>query len=634
MADPADAVILDRESGTVRSMLASDLVHQFPPAAHTHPQSEITGLTTALAGKANASHTHPQSDITGLTSDLAAKAPLASPGLTGTPTAPTAAGGTNTTQLATTAFVQAGLAPKAPLASPALTGVPTAPTAAVGTNTQQLATTAFVQASTPAGFFPVATPVTKTTLQNAINAAVAAGGGTVRIPGGTHSINVAAGAVTISSGSLIIEGVGGTYVTGTMLDVTSAANNLFEVTTPGHVTFRNLAITASTVTKNAGTSAIYINETTTIGSKVVADCYIISHPVAVDIASCYEFHIRDNVFVQFSKAGIQVTQPGGVDLGVGTISGNKIWDIAGTMGAQAGIIWHRGSGLRIHNNRLLGAFDYGIHIQFDNPDYDDGALLISNNMIELQDFAGIYIERIGAALTNNRTIGQLVISGNHLQCLTSGYVAAINIAQSGGGGWVHGAVIADNIIQCTVIPAFNGIINIADGDGVAVTGNVIYITPPGDGGIRTTGTATNVVVSGNQVIGGTVTNHYLVNASTELVDTGVWTSYTPTVAAVSGSLTAASATGRYQMHGKTVFVEVDATITTNGTGATGINVSLPFAVAAKTVIGGKEVALVGFSVTGSVNSPGSTTCDIRKTDGTYPGGDGHELVLSGVYERA
>ena len=46
-----------------------------------------------------------QSQITNLTSDLAAKAPLASPTFTGTPAAPTAAGGTNTTQIATTAFV-------------------------------------------------------------------------------------------------------------------------------------------------------------------------------------------------------------------------------------------------------------------------------------------------------------------------------------------------------------------------------------------------------------------------------------------------------------------------------------------------------------------------------------------------
>ena len=40
-------------------------------------------------------------------SDLAAKAAVASPTFTGTPAAPTAAQGTNTTQLATTAYVQA-----------------------------------------------------------------------------------------------------------------------------------------------------------------------------------------------------------------------------------------------------------------------------------------------------------------------------------------------------------------------------------------------------------------------------------------------------------------------------------------------------------------------------------------------
>lgn len=74
------------------------------------------------------------------------RAPLASPTFTGTPAAPTAATNTNTTQLATTAFVMTQIASYgyAPLASPALTGTPTAPTAAGGTNNTQLATTAFV----------------------------------------------------------------------------------------------------------------------------------------------------------------------------------------------------------------------------------------------------------------------------------------------------------------------------------------------------------------------------------------------------------------------------------------------------------------------------------------------------------
>ncbi len=51
-----------------------------------------------------------QSQVTSLTSDLALKAPLASPALTGVPSAPTAAANTNTTQLANTAFVQQELA--------------------------------------------------------------------------------------------------------------------------------------------------------------------------------------------------------------------------------------------------------------------------------------------------------------------------------------------------------------------------------------------------------------------------------------------------------------------------------------------------------------------------------------------
>ena len=77
-----------------------------------------------------------------------------SPTLTGTPKAPTAPAGTNTTQIASTAFVQAvvtalnnALALKAPLVSPSLTGTPTAPTATQTANNTQVATTAFVKAA-------------------------------------------------------------------------------------------------------------------------------------------------------------------------------------------------------------------------------------------------------------------------------------------------------------------------------------------------------------------------------------------------------------------------------------------------------------------------------------------------------
>lgn len=106
--------------------------------------------------------------------------PLASPALTGNPTAPTQTLGNSSTRLANTAFVQSqiaasapGLAPvqsvaaktgavtlvegdiagltldlslKAPSASPALTGSPTAPTPLTGDSSAAIATTAFVKA--------------------------------------------------------------------------------------------------------------------------------------------------------------------------------------------------------------------------------------------------------------------------------------------------------------------------------------------------------------------------------------------------------------------------------------------------------------------------------------------------------
>ena len=63
-----------------------------------------------------------------LNDELITKAPLVSPGFSGVPTAPTATAGTNTTQLATTAFVQTGLSNRQPLDATltALSGVTTA----------------------------------------------------------------------------------------------------------------------------------------------------------------------------------------------------------------------------------------------------------------------------------------------------------------------------------------------------------------------------------------------------------------------------------------------------------------------------------------------------------------------------
>lgn len=71
------------------------------------------------------------STVTSLQASIGDRAGTVSPAFTGTPTAPTAVAGTNTTQLATTAFVTTADNLKANIASPTFTGLPTAPNYAV-----------------------------------------------------------------------------------------------------------------------------------------------------------------------------------------------------------------------------------------------------------------------------------------------------------------------------------------------------------------------------------------------------------------------------------------------------------------------------------------------------------------------
>jgi hypothetical protein len=89
------------------------------------------GIATFITDATSRTYTLPAGTGTlALTSDLTAYAPLSSPTFTGTPAAPTAAQGTNTTQIATTAFVVTEIAAKAWL----LTGTSTLTGAATITN--------------------------------------------------------------------------------------------------------------------------------------------------------------------------------------------------------------------------------------------------------------------------------------------------------------------------------------------------------------------------------------------------------------------------------------------------------------------------------------------------------------------
>jgi hypothetical protein len=196
---------------------------------------------------------------------ISSKADIASPTFTGTPAAPTATAGSNTTQLANTSFVTAAITDtvtatttftnktinltsntlvgtlaqfntavsdadlatiagtetltnktltsptinSATLSSPTLTGTPVAPTAAAATNTTQVATTAHVFAERT----NTATLTNKTLTSPTINSATISGGSISGITdlavadGGTGASTLAANAVLLGNGTSALQTV-------------------------------------------------------------------------------------------------------------------------------------------------------------------------------------------------------------------------------------------------------------------------------------------------------------------------------------------------------------------------------------------------------------------------------------------
>jgi hypothetical protein len=225
----------------------------------------------------------------------------ASPTLTGTPIAPTAGNGTNTTQIATTAFVQnaiggsgtvvnsfsggsTGLTPATATAgaitlggtlavayggtgvvtstgsgsnvlntSPAFAGAPTAPTAALNTNTTQLATTAFV-----------------------LQQVSSSGGGTVTIVSVTSANGFAGTVATASSTPAItisttITGILKGNGTAISAATTTGSGNVVLDTSPTLVTPILGVATATSVGMTTGTITTTPSGSTDIANKAYVD---------------------------------------------------------------------------------------------------------------------------------------------------------------------------------------------------------------------------------------------------------------------------------------------------------------------------------------------------------------------------
>jgi len=113
-----------------------------------------------------------------------------------------------------------------------------------------------------------------------------------------------------------------------------------------------------------------------------------------------------------------------------------------------------------------------------------------------------------------------------------------------------------------------------------------------------------------------------------------WTAFIPVVTAGAGSITAYTATGNYMQLGKIVNFQIDVILTTNGTGASYLDITLPSAPG--------NVDGFNASVSGIIRSNGWSLATIALIgtqtiraylyNGSYPGTDGRTFNISGSYQ--
>jgi hypothetical protein len=120
------------------------------------------------------------------------------------------------------------------------------------------------------------------------------------------------------------------------------------------------------------------------------------------------------------------------------------------------------------------------------------------------------------------------------------------------------------------------------------------------------------------------------------LDNNAWTTYTPTVTSQTGTITAYTATGRYKQIGKTIVLETDVVITTVGTAAGQMIVTLPTNSAAFNYVGssidyGATLKSGSAFLKGSINVTSFTTTDA--TGATFFGASA-KVASTMTYEAA
>lgn len=160
---------------------------------------------------------------------------------------------------------------------------------------------------------------------------------------------------------------------------------------------------------------------------------------------------------------------------------------------------------------------------------------------------------------------------------------------------------------------------------------------PGNGsngagiGTGSSGSLTNAKMDGNTL--GPISNLSAATFITAGNTPYEWEFYSTPVTSLSGGLGSATCAVKVKRFYKTAVFSAIITINDNGSGADAIFAGLPFtsALGNNAVAAGRETSNTGKMVQGLIDS-GANRMYVVNFDGSYPGGTGARIVITGTYE--
>ena len=240
-----------------------------------------------------------------------------------------------------------------------------------------------------------------------------------------------------------------------------------------------------------------------------------------------------------------------------------------------------------------GSQDFGISLYGPAPSENSNFNIITGNRIMGAGKSGIALaEQCQFNIISNNTI-------TNINTLDENHAAGILMYGAGGGN----NTITGNTVWSSNGKLYYGI-NASGGFASILTNNFLndYIT---------------------EAI------HNVDDSASQLNTTG-YTTYTPVVTAGSGTITSYTATGNYYQLGYLVFFQATITITDNGSGATSLDVTIPFTTAITGTISGRN-ATIGTSLDGVISG---TSTQVFTSSNTYPAATGSSIYISGFYQRS